>query len=152
MLSTHTYNKNLLQHMIELEFAQVTPSLLSHVPAIQHQRHLHLGFNKHSSRRRNCTLMRHIKYAQQLKWEWNSPELQNFFHYYQKHISITWQTFMWAWGALSQCNSFELKHYSNFIRYKKKKNQTSLSFDSLSFINNFTFLPFPFVHLITGLF
>lgn len=101
MLASHTYNNDLLQDMTVLEFTQATTSLLSQAPAIQHQRHLQLGFNKHLSWKRNSvsTLMRHIKYAQQLKWEWNSPELQNFGLYYQKHISTTWQTSMWVWGG-----------------------------------------------------
>lgn len=48
MLASHTWNNDLLQDMIVLEFAQVAP-LLSQPQAIQHQRHLHLGFNKHLS-------------------------------------------------------------------------------------------------------
>lgn len=48
MLASHTQNNDLLQDTTALEFAQVTP-LLSHTAAIQHQRHLHFGFNKHLS-------------------------------------------------------------------------------------------------------
>lgn len=103
MLASHTHNNDLLPDTMVLQFAQVT-SLLSQVPAIQHQRHLHLGFNKHLSWRRNSTsiLMRCIKYSQQLEWEWNSPELQTIVHYYQKDISTTWQTFMCVKG---ECHS-----------------------------------------------
>lgn len=64
MLASHRHNNDLLPDTMVLQFAQVT-SLLSQVPAIQHQRHLHLGFNKHLSWRRNSTsiLMRCIKYS-----------------------------------------------------------------------------------------
>lgn len=48
MLASHTQNNDRLQDTTGLEFARVTP-LLSHTAAIQHQRHLHLGFNKHLS-------------------------------------------------------------------------------------------------------
>jgi len=49
MLASHTYNNDLLQDMIVLEFAQATTAWLSQAPAIQHQRHLQFRFNKHLS-------------------------------------------------------------------------------------------------------